>query len=321
MRSPLRSILYVSVAALSWGGGVHAAAISGVAVTDLSDANGITASGNNRVVELQTQATSLGTVQAAGLNALQFTSHFQWTLAEVVAPDTTVQSPNFALGHSVRVAYEMAFTIEDSAGVGYTLDIGTALRGFLTAALDANQPLDPSATAGAAPRVTTTGTTMYGRFDSGSGFGSIQNGLTLNGGQAEADANTVFANVLVAGTDDFSAGAFVGTQTFRLLFSSAPSPNAGINLQNYTRGEGGVRFGLDPTHVSGGDPTRPDFDHAFYPGTDGEPADQHGHFVTVTATFNESVAVPAPPAGAMLVFAIAGLAALRRRGGRFVGRA
>lgn len=67
-----------------------------------------------------------------------------------------------------HISYELEFTIDDPSNIGYSLDIDTALRGYLTAGLN-EEPLDPIAPENANAHIQISGTSFLGQFDGGSG--------------------------------------------------------------------------------------------------------------------------------------------------------
>jgi hypothetical protein len=301
-----------TVAAILVSVHADAAAITGIGVTQIDSSDSVS-SASNRTIEYRAENISTSGVGTSG-TTLSFNNHFAWTLAEIVKPDTTVQSPNFAIGTSRLVGYELAFTIEDPTNVGYTLDIDVGLRGYVTAALDANEPVDANnAPAGTNPRVTVTGTTLFGHIGIDGGPQVGIGALSTSGNTAQADQTIALENLLASDSSNYNAGAFIGTHDFVLQFSNSPSANAFINMANYTRGEGALRFGLDPSFSTPG-ATTPDFFYGYYANApDGEDADDHGHFVTVSANFTTLVAVPAPATLALFGFGLAALGLSRRR--------
>jgi hypothetical protein len=77
-------------------------------------------------------------------------------------------------------------------------------------------------------------------------------------------------------------------------------------MQNSTTGEAAARFGMDPSPSA-------NFPASTYPGADGESAALHGHFVTVTASFNP---VPEPAVTGVFALAACVMASRRRAGSR-----
>ena len=265
MKALLASLL------LAAAGAVHAVAIVGPQYTHLGTPDAAI-DRPLRLREFRTEADLTAPPTLVGDEAA-FTHRVAWMSAQRVLPGL----PFEVLTWGNVVAYELAFTIDDPLSRGYTLDIDTVLRGFLTARWSGNDGLF-------SPFVSASGTILEAMLDSGSGFELVSalSGVTE---VALANARDDFDNLLVARTATFQAGRFTGTRDFRLRFGNQVD-NTQVVLQNRNVGEGAVRFGLDPTLAG--------FSDAWYPGVDGEDAARHGHFVTVRALFGDAVEPPPP---------------------------
>ena len=264
--------------------------ITGVAVVNTSDADEIV-TGTGRKAEVRSSDIGATPVSQVG-NTFSFTNQFSWMAAYQIVP----AGPNAGLVFLRHVAYDLTFTVEDSLNLGYTLSAATLLRGYLEASLVSGDWMQ------------TVGTAFNGFVDTGSGFGGTIVALHSNGDTIMAKPDTPFLTTLVTDTASYTIGSFTGTRTFGLRFSTGLSPNVSLGLSNLGRGEGALRFGLDPTD--------PAFTLADYPGPDGEPPSLHGHFVTVNAAFASLPAtpgVPEPATGVTLIAALAVVAFVRLR--------
>lgn len=223
------------------------------------------------------------------------TAFFEHRLAWMAAHRVEPNLPFTVLSFGNTVAYELSFTVADPAARGYTLDISSVLRGYVSARWDGNQGLFPST-------VFATGTLMAAALDSGAGFVRLTELDTATRVAIATDA-TPSVHLLVERAGQHAAGSFVGTRSFTLRYSTLVD-NTDAALQNLNHGEANVRFGLAATS--------PRFVDAGYPGLDGEAAHLHGHFVGVSVVY-----APVPEPAVALLLA-GGLAALRlaRRGRR-----
>lgn len=264
------------------------AAIVGVSVTNTSPADAATALPGN-VKEFRT-ANTLGAVTTAG-NTSSFSNHFQWMSAMLI-PVGGFANINFAYP-----SFELTFTIDDPGNVGYTLSVESIVRGFVEAVF-ASGPVGPFST------VQSNGTSLAAYLNTGSGF-ALYNPLRIAGVTATASQGTPVASTLASGTNTVSLGSFVGTRTFGLRFAEDPSPALSQVAQNNVAGEAAGRFGLAPTLAQ--------FVQADYPGVDGEAAALHGHFLTVSAEFNNATGVPEPATWVLTAGGLALAAGLRRR--------
>lgn len=298
MTRSLAAMLAATVLLAAAAQTAQAAAITGIGIVNNSSADSqLVTDGGNRLREFRTESTAPSAASAAG-DTVSFATRFAWLSAHRVLAG----GPTVALLHSNLVAYDLGFRIEDPLAVGYTLSIDALMRGFLTALWEGSSNADAVTGAFAA------GTLMSASLDSGSGFGALIPELTTTTGVATANITTPFVNRLVFKQDSFDAGSFTGTHDFALRFASAGSNTIGA-MQNFNLGEADVRFGLDPLLAG--------FSNAAYPGADGEGADAHGHFLTVTARFNAApgggTPLPEPGTLTLLGAAALGLGAARRR--------
>lgn len=276
-----------------------AAVISNIRIDNNSspDAALITSNGE-RLREFRSAGTAPTGVTAAG-DVVSFDTRFAWMSAQRILPGGEQVLPS----HANTVAYDLGFRIEDPLSLGYTLSIDAVFRGFLTA-------LSNGAAGTGAARVFAAGTLMSATLDSGSGFGGLIAPLTTAIDVATATDSERFVNLLVDEAARYEAGRFAGSRDFVLRFA-ALSNNVIASMQNFNRGEANVRFGLDPTLAG--------FVNAAYPGADGESADRHGHFLTVTARFDgrpdgaDGGQVPEPGTLALLGLGLLAAAAVRSR--------
>jgi hypothetical protein len=271
-----------------------AAVISNIRIDNNSsrDAAVVTSNGE-RLREFRSGSTAPTSAASAG-DTVSFDTRFAWMSAQRILLGGEQVLPS----HANTVAYDLGFRVEDPLSVGYTLSFDAVFRGFLTA-------LSEGVAGAGAARVFATGTLMSATLDSGGGFGGLIAPLTTTIDSATATDSERFVNLLVDEVARYEAGRFAGSRDFVLRFASL-SNNAIASMQNFNRGEANVRFGLDPT--LGG------FLNAAYPGADGEPADRHGHFLTVTARFDgrpDGGQAPEPGTLALLGLGLLAAAAVR----------
>ena len=246
-----------------------------------------------RAREFQTQVSAPARETASG-DTVSFTSHVAWMSSHRVFPGPS----GLPLTHGNLVEYDLIFTVEDPSMRGYELQIGSTIRGYVNALWEANVGVFSSL-------VFSSGTLMAATFDDGTG-GVLLPDISTDVEVATATPANPFVELLVARSGTHDAGHYVGTRTFRLHYGSVAN-NTGVALQNYNIGEGNVRFGLSPTLG--------DFRNAGYPGPDGESADQHGHFLTVTADFGPTAAVPEPGTFGAIAIALFITPLLKRKRG------
>jgi hypothetical protein len=261
---------------------VSAAAITNISVVNNSSPSNLIAQAD-RIREFRTEVTTPATATVNG-NEISFTNRVAWMSAHRVLPPSGLP---LTWGNSV--AYDILFTIEDPLNQGYTLEIDSLARGYLTAEFDSNLGVFPSA-------VFASGTLMAATLNTGSGFGGLIPPIMPPTEVATATATNAFVNELVEGSGTHNAGFFAGTRSFVLRYSTIAS-NAGAALQNFNTGEANVRFGLNPTSNL--------FENATYPGPDREAASQHGHFVTIRATFEGDIASEVPEPGTFVLISAA----------------
>ena len=267
--------------------------ISAISTSNNSSANESTSAGSNIIREFQTLPFQ-GPVHAGG-DVVSFDHQMQWYNGYYVDPVVS----GAALTHRRNVNYDLKFTVEDPLNRGYTLEIDSFLRGYSTA-------LWTSGTSSNA--VTTTGTTLSGRVDTDTtdGTDTLLNqisALTLNASSGvTANQTTTFSHKFAEDSDSYGAGAFVGTRSFALRFTSVTSGTTNVFLQNNQTGQGSNRFGLA------------NVDSALDPTGQSQPGDlltngELGHFVTVKATFEP---IPEPASLVLVVVALSGMGFMPR---------
>jgi hypothetical protein len=191
----------------------------------------------------------------------------------------------------------LSFTVDDPTNLGYSLDASTVLRGYLSTLYTSGPDLEQA--------IIASGTSLYASVDSGSGLAANLQ-ITSFGDFITANSSNSSVNRLVNATGNTNIGNFTGTRNFSLVFTSNPSPAGTIVFQNDYTGEAAIRFGMSTTV--------PGLTLSTYPGADGEAASTHGHFLTVTATFNEANnAVPEPTTTALLGMGLVAIGAIARK--------
>jgi hypothetical protein len=242
-------------------------------------------------------SVSAGAASANGLD-VSFSTHFRFAFGDLVAAG----GPEFGLITLNQLIYEVHFTVDDPGNVGYHLQMDTLLRGFIEGRVDGtSSPPSPFVD----PSVHTDAASMTGYFDDGSGSGFVGpvGQLALFGTSDHADGvGASFSDERLASAS-FSAGDFIGTRNFAVLFSPAPSYSFLTIMNNYTKGEAGLRYGAHTTQSG------LTFDT---PGPDGVPADDLGHFLTVTASFSQSE-TPEPASYMLYGAGLAAVGLFRRR--------
>lgn len=238
----------------------------------------------------QTSNVALGPVQTVG-NDVSFSSQFSWQNAIRVQPGGATGG----LASGRATAYLLTFDVEDPLNLGYTLDVDTMLRGYVTSTWESGGTV-------AASSGSISGRIDTDMTDATDTLVTQISNLTVVGDSVGATSSSPFANALVSGSKSFSAGSFSGTRSFGLRFTTVGS-TASVFMLNNSTGEAGARFGLDPSPLA-------NFPSSSYLGVDGEAAADHGHFVTVTATFNP---VPEPSSAVLLGLGAFMLVLWRRR--------
>ncbi|HYP06023.1 MAG TPA: PEP-CTERM sorting domain-containing protein [Bryobacteraceae bacterium] len=284
----MRIVAAVSLGCLA----CQAAAITDIQLMNNSSASFVTET-SIRAREFRTEATTPSSGTVAG-DVVSFTNRMAWMSAHRVFPGPS----GLPLIHGNLVSYDLAFTVEDPGMLGYTLSVDSVFRGYLTALW---QGVSRPTTDG----VFAAGTLMGAEIDDGAGFGSLINALNTSTDVATATEDNPEVNLLVEKMGSYQVGQYAGTRTFILRFASVGN-NTQAALHNYNIGEVNVRFGLDPTYGN--------FQNARYPGDDGQVVGTHGHFVTVTADFDQDTStVPEPATFPLLGGAGIAIAAWKRR--------
>jgi hypothetical protein len=273
-------------------------ALFGSTITNVSYSNTSRPNSTEVTASTRQEFRSAGSVSgvSTAANVASLTATTQWVGALQV---TTAGPANLLF---IYPSFELSFTIDDPSNSGYTLDLSSVTRGYLSASFvsGSNLPL----------AIMASGTSFGVEVDSGSGY-VASSALAIFGSLISANQVNPSTNELVLSTRNANIGNFVGTRDFRVKVSYEPSPAGTIVFQNNEAGEAAIRYGLDTT-LQG-------FTLSTYPGPDNEAASTHGNFFTVSATFNESTnstAVPEPATSVLFGTAlVAGAIASRRRRG------
>lgn len=258
---------------LGYAATANGAGITGIGLLDNSTPNGQAIS-TGQFAEFRTQAATPASASAIA-NQYTFTNRFAWMLATRVDSNSVLDGAQ----NLAQVAYDLTFTVEDSLNQGYNLDFSADYRGYNYAAWKSGTGVEG---------ITASGTLLGASLSSGGGSTSIPS-LTALPSTATAGSANPTVNVLASGSGTYDAGFFTGTRTFTLSFAGSPFLNVLNRFPAGTTGEAAVRFGLDPTLAQ--------LNFANYPGLDGEAASQHGHFVSVRATFLDPAPAQIPEPG------------------------
>lgn len=242
-----------------------AATLTNVTITNTSSPN-VQDSGTGYSREFRTELTS-GPVTTNSISAV-----LRWYAALQVLEN----GPDFANVMFVTPAVEISFTIDDPLNLGYSLSAETALRGYTNA-------IYAGGGSGGPQEVFASGVGLAAFFDN-----SLILPISLGGIQANANATTPNVSELVTDSGNANLGNFVGTRTFTLRMSNAPSPGGTFGLQNFVYGETAFLYGLSPDNTD-------------------------GLSVNITATFAESESVPEPGTYALVGAGLLAVAVTRSR--------
>jgi len=204
----------------------HAQTITNIEVTNSSSSNLATS-----VREFETESF-LSPVSTLGLT--RSFSHRLAAFNKLVATGTVAQT------NKRSVAYQLDFTVEDPANVGFELSLESIIRGVstVTQTFSANESLTAVA----------TGLTFDMRIDDSTDapdtfkllpaplFGQGSGSVSVTG----IGSDSIFDESIAQA----SLGNFVGTTSFNLRITSATTPTTNVIFQNNHRGEGEVIYGL-----------------------------------------------------------------------------
>jgi hypothetical protein len=216
-------------------------------------------------------------------SASRFTHRMAWTLGNDV-------SSTAAAGSTTTFSYDISFEVEDAQRLGYALDIQSLLRGYLT--LESNPNITDSHASAFMANIAAF-------VNTGSGYVAAP-ALDLRREYVDTDVDGDSVNRLVTRHGEMDLGHFEGTQRFGVRFFATNS----LSTYADSSSAAALRFGLNTAF--------PDFlPTSRYPGRDTEVPADHGHFLTITATYNLAP-VPEPAAWALLSAGL-GLLLWRRR--------
>lgn len=227
----------------------HAQTIGAVEVTDTSSPNPA-----NGLATFVTQSI-LGPVTSDGL-AVGFTHR-------MAAHNTRIATGTVAQVNKRSLVFEIVFTVEDPEQQGYTLGFDSLIQNISTIQW----------TGGPGTTAWSTGLALDVRYDdtdNGEEDFEVLTGLFAQATDGVTVTEWGSAAVFESSTATGSLGPYTGTNRFAVRITTVTTPTTNVAFPNSATGSGSVNLGLGGVSDS-------------YP--DINPADL-GHFLTVTATFN-----------------------------------
>ena len=262
--NPSKIPCLLAAAAMTLAAPALAADIANITSTDRSVADG----------PMWQHDVSVGSVSRSG-KAFSFTQQTQLV-------NSYVATGGNAQVHPRKSTWLLEFTVEDEAGVGFTLDIDQLLRGYAELNVTSGQG-------------NVTGVSYYVKSgDSTDGESlSVDTSLFIgtNGFSVEASDTPPTRRELATSSKSERFGTYVGTTNFAFDYTNVFTPTTNIFFGNDATGSGQLNYGLGTGQAG-----------------DAFSAAELGHFFTVTATFT---AVPEP--GAATAAGVIGVGMLLRR--------